>query len=390
MTHSGSPLFSILMPTRNRAHLLPYAVQSVLEQGFNDYEVIVSDNHSDDETEKIIRPLTSDKVRYFRTDGVLSMPDNFEFALSKARGQWIMCLADDDAYCPSLLTHVADVLQRTKTNILSWHSATYWHDTYGKSFAGNQLMLYPFSGLVERFDTRPELEGLFTLNAMTGRGNQRLPRMINSCCSMETIHAIKKRAGRFFIPPAPDYSTCAAMLSLENEYAYLDIPLMLSGKHDRGSVVITFPQEFGDESLFRHVPLRLVVSPSVIAESLLRVKEAMPELVGELEIGWVKYWIRSFREIPNTGRRGANVQAERKEFFSSLAKQPLITRAAVISGIWAGRSSTHLRTLVRRLIDHSRTLTSVEESHRRRLVQGADAGFRNIVEAARYVERVEQ
>jgi glycosyltransferase involved in cell wall biosynthesis len=42
------PFFSIVMPTRDRAHLLKFALQSALSQTFDDYEILVSDNHSTD------------------------------------------------------------------------------------------------------------------------------------------------------------------------------------------------------------------------------------------------------------------------------------------------------------------------------------------------------
>jgi len=44
------PLFSILIPLRNRVHLLKYVIQSVLNQYYDDYELIVSDNDSSDDT----------------------------------------------------------------------------------------------------------------------------------------------------------------------------------------------------------------------------------------------------------------------------------------------------------------------------------------------------
>ena len=44
------PRFSIVMPTRNRAALLPWAIRSALEQRFDDFEVVVSDNASSDRT----------------------------------------------------------------------------------------------------------------------------------------------------------------------------------------------------------------------------------------------------------------------------------------------------------------------------------------------------
>lgn len=68
------------MPTCEREHLLRHALRSVLSrQTFEDYEVVVSDNHSTDDTEGVVRELADERVRYVRTEKRLSMLDNYEF-----------------------------------------------------------------------------------------------------------------------------------------------------------------------------------------------------------------------------------------------------------------------------------------------------------------------
>ena len=94
------PMFSIVMPTRNRAALLRFALQSALDQTFTDYEIVVSNNFSSDDTEKVIREVGGERVRYVRTDRVLPMHDSWDFALTQARGEWILFLCDDDALYP--------------------------------------------------------------------------------------------------------------------------------------------------------------------------------------------------------------------------------------------------------------------------------------------------
>ncbi|MFZ8803251.1 MAG: glycosyltransferase family 2 protein [Candidatus Calescibacterium sp.] len=90
------PLFSIVIPTRDRPNLLREAIQSALEQEFDDYEIIVSDNSTNSETEKVVSEFESKKLKYFRTPKPLDMPRSWDFALSKANGKFITFLADDD------------------------------------------------------------------------------------------------------------------------------------------------------------------------------------------------------------------------------------------------------------------------------------------------------
>jgi len=90
------PLFSIVIPTRDRPNFLREAIQSALEQEFDDYEIIVSDNSTNSETEKVVSEFWSKKLKYFRTPKPLDMPRSWDFALSKANCRFITFLADDD------------------------------------------------------------------------------------------------------------------------------------------------------------------------------------------------------------------------------------------------------------------------------------------------------
>ncbi len=77
------PRFSVIMPTRNRAALLQFALQSASEQIYEDYEIVVSDNRSDDNTKQLVESFNSNRIRYAQTPDALSMPDSWEFAVSQ-------------------------------------------------------------------------------------------------------------------------------------------------------------------------------------------------------------------------------------------------------------------------------------------------------------------
>src|SRR4051794_40758319 len=90
----NKPLFSIVMPTRNRAHLLQESLQTALNQDFDDYEIVVVNNNCDDNTDEVVERLSNEKVKYFKTEKTLAMPDNWEFAWSKAQGVYVIYLCD--------------------------------------------------------------------------------------------------------------------------------------------------------------------------------------------------------------------------------------------------------------------------------------------------------
>jgi len=111
---NSSPVVSLCLLTYNHSHTVEEAVQSILEQDYRDYELIISDDCSTDETWEIAREFESrhDQIRAVQTPQNLSMPGNANYAASHARGKYIGLLHHDDIYRADLLTRWVDVAER--------------------------------------------------------------------------------------------------------------------------------------------------------------------------------------------------------------------------------------------------------------------------------------
>lgn len=92
------PLVSIGIPTYNRAGLLKRSIESALNQNYRNLEVIVSDNHSIDETKYVCQHYHSkdNRFRYIRQPRNIGPGANFAQVLKNSSGQFFMWLADDD------------------------------------------------------------------------------------------------------------------------------------------------------------------------------------------------------------------------------------------------------------------------------------------------------
>lgn len=91
------PKVSVILPTYNREKLVGAAIQSVLDQTFQDFELIVVDDGSTDRTSEVVQSFSSSKVRYiFQSNQGRSNARNH--ALSLAQGQYIAFLDSDDLY----------------------------------------------------------------------------------------------------------------------------------------------------------------------------------------------------------------------------------------------------------------------------------------------------
>ena len=88
---------SVLIPTRNRLKYLKYGVATVLRQDYADWELIISDNDSEEDIEGYVHSLDDPRIKYYRTDRFIPVTDNWNNALKKSSGEYVIMLGDDDA-----------------------------------------------------------------------------------------------------------------------------------------------------------------------------------------------------------------------------------------------------------------------------------------------------
>lgn len=95
------PKVSVVIATYNRAHFIKDAVNSILAQTFSDYEIVIVDDGSKDNTKEIVQGY-GEKVRYFyQANQGKSAAQNY--AVSQSRGEYIALLDDDDIWLPNKL-----------------------------------------------------------------------------------------------------------------------------------------------------------------------------------------------------------------------------------------------------------------------------------------------
>jgi hypothetical protein len=106
-----SPQISVCLPTFNRAGMLAGSIASVLGQDFGDFELIVSDNASNDETESVVRSFSDDRILYSKNPKNLGPRRNMNLCLARCRGKYIAFLPDDDLMLPENLQRKHEVLE---------------------------------------------------------------------------------------------------------------------------------------------------------------------------------------------------------------------------------------------------------------------------------------
>jgi glycosyltransferase involved in cell wall biosynthesis len=108
----GSPRFSVLVPSRNRSELVRHALASVLRQDFPSFEIVVSDNASDEPYADHVKELSDPRVVYSRSTTPLWVTANWNRALAAARGEYVVMLGDDDALAPGYFAQMHAMIER--------------------------------------------------------------------------------------------------------------------------------------------------------------------------------------------------------------------------------------------------------------------------------------
>ncbi|MGC9504484.1 glycosyltransferase family 2 protein [Baaleninema sp.] len=99
----SSPAVSIVIPSYNRATLIPRAIQSVLDQTFQDWEAIVIDDASQDNTEEVVKNFKDSRIRYIRHEKNAGECATRNTGLDAATGTYIAFLDSDDWWLPEKL-----------------------------------------------------------------------------------------------------------------------------------------------------------------------------------------------------------------------------------------------------------------------------------------------
>lgn len=124
------PKVSVILPNYNHAAYLPERLESILGQEFQDFEVIILDDYSSDNSIAVLEKYASDKrITHFLKNGVNSGSTfiQWEKGLSLATGEYIWIAESDDIAAPAFLSEMVNVLENNKNTGVVF-SSSLWID----------------------------------------------------------------------------------------------------------------------------------------------------------------------------------------------------------------------------------------------------------------------
>lgn len=395
------PTFSIIIPTYNRAHLLPLAVKSVLHQTFDDFEIVISNGGSTDNTRDVVAEFDDPRIRYFESDVRLPVGDNYQNGLNNARGDYITFLSDDDAYVPSLLQSTFATIEQTKAEIVGYKYCRYYHTEVhdaGQHIPKNSLILTPSTGEITEFSADDALKHLLAHHGLRkGPSNPRFvcPYLSNATYKRTIFDALRLRRSNLFDMVPPDMYLAAAVFFESKNYHCLDLELLVWSNWEGNSTASVQRQmdklrehyrTLVDGKELLNTPTRLAIAPNCSANALL---EALKEYDADMSlVDWTTYFVTMRDYLAYLKTEGLNVEEELNELELCLKQQSEFIRLQV------GKASYRPKSAVKALMfnwmpDIARQVRDSFDRIRSRkasIILGVENGFSNVLEASRFVQ----
>jgi glycosyltransferase involved in cell wall biosynthesis len=131
----NNPKVSICITTFNRANELSLTLNSILVQTFQDFEIIISDDHSTDKTEEVCYEFIKKdpRIRYYKNSFNLKMPGNLNSVISKATGKYIANLHDGDIYRCDLIEKWNEALDKNPQAAFVFNDYSSKQSTFGNN-----------------------------------------------------------------------------------------------------------------------------------------------------------------------------------------------------------------------------------------------------------------
>lgn len=118
------PKISICVPTFNRVNLLSFAIESVLQQTYQDFELIVCDDGSQDSTPELMSQYIDGRIKYIRHPQNIGKSNNMRSGFDAAEGEYFMKFDDDDRLTPDFLSRTVVILE--KDSSLDFVGTDHW------------------------------------------------------------------------------------------------------------------------------------------------------------------------------------------------------------------------------------------------------------------------
>ncbi len=223
------PRFSVIIPQKDRAEYLRYTLLTCMNQDYPNYEIIVSDDCSEDNSVEVVKELQQrdSRITLYAHTKHLGMRDNFEFALSKVRPGYVLALGGDDGLAPNSIFRMYEILKSTNRKLLAWNPAGYlYSDLPGKDIFNVKRCKKNKPQIIKSSDYLNKIAKSFYYCS-----DDSPMFYVKGVVSTDVVDIVKSRTPDhcFYYCPTPDGFSGVVLAGEVEDYVYTNEPLSLVG-----------------------------------------------------------------------------------------------------------------------------------------------------------------
>lgn len=230
MENNDYPRFTVIIPQKDRSEYLIHTLRTCMIQDYPNFEIIVGDDCSEDNTVEMVRELQKQdpRIKLIAHEHHVGMRDNFELALDEVKPGYVMALGGDDGLVPGCIWRMYEIIKETGCELLTWSQAGY---KYPMRDGSNGTFVVPrrkFKGVKMVKSTEFLTKIAHSMSYMTVD----CPMFyVKGVVSTELVDRVKSRTpdGRFYYCPTPDGFSGVVLAGEVEEYAYTREPLSITG-----------------------------------------------------------------------------------------------------------------------------------------------------------------
>lgn len=288
------PFISVIIPTRERADTLLFAIKTALDQKSNNYEVIVSDNFSQDNTKKVVESFNDSRLVYVNSGRRLSMCDNYEFGLNHAKGEYVIIIGDDDAIMPGAIDKLHLTIKNNPGLVYNWPMPLYIWPKDGKESSAHYVSpnTRPFKANLKKIAQR---------FIVVMRESGQLPSVYHGAVSKSILDMIKNQAGRVFCSTQPDVFTSFAIPVFTDTALNVGYAVTVSGRSPKANSAVGYDKdsrvntekmlkEYGDYKIHPTLFPDIDLLANVIQDSILVAMDKFPQFYRDINFNYNAMW----------------------------------------------------------------------------------------------------
>ncbi|OFY71357.1 MAG: hypothetical protein A3G23_04180 [Bacteroidetes bacterium RIFCSPLOWO2_12_FULL_37_12] len=273
--------FFIVIPTKDKEDTLYWTLQTCLDQDYTNYEIIISDDSTSENTGNMVKKFNNPKIRYFKTTMHLSLAGNLENGINQVTEDgFVIFIGDDDALLQNGLSILNKVLNDTGLYAIGWKLHKYFWPSHVKKSMRNRGMICLDSNY-RIFNSKQKLKSVAQTLDYT-----QLPCIYHGAIHTNIIKQKKRKAKTFIHCLSPDVYTGIVACCETSHYIYSNFPFSITGHSQKSTGTSSYqatPEQkrIWNEYLKSSIPFHPTLEPCpgtavTVTDAFLKIKQFYP------------------------------------------------------------------------------------------------------------------